>query len=135
MKEEQKTEERKYQQKCNNMTLSFILLTQTVTGAVITIVALLLVAAIIGYFTAWYYAKSVYTPVIKSLEADKAELIRQVAGLKEEVSNLNATVDKLKENVSKLEEESVEKNKEIKGLKEELAEKDKTINELNKTNK
>jgi peptidoglycan hydrolase CwlO-like protein len=117
------------------MTLSFILLTQTVTGAVITIVALLLVAAIIGYFTAWYYAKSVYTPVIKGLEADKAELIRQVAGLKEEVSNLNAKVDKLNENISKLEAESVEKDKEIKGLKEELADKNKAIDELSKSNK
>ena len=66
----------------------FILLTQTTTGAVITIIALLLVAAIIGYLTAWYYAKSVYTPVIKGLEADKAELIKQVAGLKDDIAKL-----------------------------------------------
>ena len=56
------------------MTQLFILLAQSVTGAVITIIALLLVAAIIGYFTAWFYAKSVYTPVIKGLEADKENL-------------------------------------------------------------
>ena len=55
------------------MTQLFILLAQSVTGAVITIIALLLVAVIIGYFTAWFYAKSVYTPVIKGLEAEKAE--------------------------------------------------------------
>jgi peptidoglycan hydrolase CwlO-like protein len=94
----------------------FIQLTQTVTGAVITIVALLLVAVIIGYFTAWIYAKSVYTPVIKGLEADKNELNKQVAGLKEDVSNLNRKVDKLNDKIDKLEEELNEKDKEIKKL-------------------
>jgi peptidoglycan hydrolase CwlO-like protein len=93
-----------------------IQLTQTVTGAVITIVALLLVAVIIGYFTAWIYAKSVYTPVIKGLEADKNELNKQVAGLKEDVSNLNRKVDKLNDKIGKLEEELTEKDKEIKKL-------------------
>jgi peptidoglycan hydrolase CwlO-like protein len=117
------------------MTLSFILLTQTVTGAVITIVVLCLVAAIIGYLTAWFYAKSVFTPVIKGLEADKAELIRQVAGLKDDVSNLNAKVDKLNEKISNLEQESVGKDKEIKKLQEESAEKDNEIKELNKLKK
>lgn len=71
------------------MTLLFIQLTQTVTGAVITIVALLLVAVIIGYFTAWFYAKSVYTPIIKGLEAEKAELNNQIAGLKNDIVKLN----------------------------------------------
>ena len=99
------------------MTQLFILLTQSVTGAVITIVVLLLVAAIIGYFTAWLYAKSVYTPVIKGLEADKSNLISQVAGLKDDISKLNGKVDKLNEKISKLEEEIAEKDKEIKHLK------------------
>jgi cell division protein FtsB len=113
---EQKTEEQKYQLKCNNMTLLFIQLTQTVTGAVITIVALLLVAVIIGYFTAWFYAKSVYTPVIKGLEAEKAELIRQVAGLKDDIDKLTARVEKLNDKIGRLEEESAQKDKEIKKL-------------------
>ena len=60
------------------MELLFIQLAQSVTGAVVTIVLLLLVAAIIGYFTAWFYAKSVYVPKIKALEADKASLEKQV---------------------------------------------------------
>ena len=99
------------------MTQLFILLAQSVTGAVITIVALLLVAAIIGYITAWLYAKSVYTPVIKGLEADKSSLNNQVAGLKDDISKLNGKVDKLNEKISKLEEEIAEKDKEIKHLK------------------
>jgi peptidoglycan hydrolase CwlO-like protein len=98
------------------MTLLFIQLTQTVTGAVITIVALLLVAVIIGYFTAWFYAKSVYTPVIKGLEAEKAELIRQVAGLKDDIDKLTARVEKLNDKIGRLEEESAQKDKEIKKL-------------------
>jgi len=95
----------------------FIQLVQSVTGAVITIVALLLVAVLIGYLTAWFYAKSVYTPIIKGLEAEKADLLKQVAGLKDEISKLNGKVDKLNEKISKLEEEIAEKDKEIKHLK------------------
>ena len=98
------------------MKLLFILLAQSVTGAVITIVALLLIAAIIGYFTAWFYAKSVYTPVIKGLEADKEELNKQVAGLKDDIIKINGKVDKMNEKISKLEEEIAEKDQVIKKL-------------------
>jgi peptidoglycan hydrolase CwlO-like protein len=98
------------------MTLLFVQLTQTVTGAVITIVALLLVAAIIGYFTSWVYAKSVYSPVIKGLKADKTELIKQVSDLTEERNKLTARVEKLNDKIIRLEEESAEKDKEIKKL-------------------
>jgi peptidoglycan hydrolase CwlO-like protein len=98
------------------MELLFIFITTSVTGAVFTIVALLLVAAIIGYFSAWLYAKSVYTPVIKKLEEEKAALIREVAALKEENGKLNGKVDKLNDKVAKLEEEVASKEKEIKKL-------------------
>jgi peptidoglycan hydrolase CwlO-like protein len=99
------------------MTQLFILIAQAVTGAVIFIIALLLVAAIIGYFTAWYYAKSVYTPIIKGLETDKENLNKQVESLTEDVKKLNVKVEKLSEKISKLEEEVEEKDKEIKLLK------------------
>jgi peptidoglycan hydrolase CwlO-like protein len=104
------------------MTLSFIQLAQSVTGAVITIVALCLVSAIIGYFTAWFYAKSVYTPIIKGLEAEKADLQKQVASLKEEVSRLNSKVEELKGKITKLEESVNQKDKEIKELKGKIKE-------------
>jgi peptidoglycan hydrolase CwlO-like protein len=100
------------------MTLSFIPLAQSVTGAVITIVALLLVAAIIGYLTAWFYAKSVYTPIIKKLEEEKADLQQQVAGLKDDIRKLNKEIDGL--------------NEKIKGLEKTIGEKDKTIADLRK---
>jgi peptidoglycan hydrolase CwlO-like protein len=103
------------------MTLSFIQLV-SVTGAVITIIALLLVAAVIGYLTAWFYAKSVYTPIIKGLEAEKDDLLRQVAGLKEDVTKLNGNIDDLNEKIAKLEEEGKKKDGEINELKSKIKE-------------
>jgi peptidoglycan hydrolase CwlO-like protein len=99
------------------MTQLFILLAQSATGAVITIIVLVLVAALIGYFTAWFYAKSIYTPVIKGLETDKENLNRQVEELTDDVRKLNGKIDRLNENVSKLEGKIEEKNKEISQLK------------------
>jgi len=98
----------------------FILLTQSVTGAVITIIALLLVAVIIGYLTAWFYAKSIYTPVIKTLEEEKAALIKQVAGLKDDIVKLNSTVKELNEKIGKLDEEITALGKEVTAREEEI---------------
>jgi peptidoglycan hydrolase CwlO-like protein len=99
------------------MTQLFILLAQSVTGAVITIIALLLVAVIIGYFTAWYYAKSIYTPAIRGLEADKENLNKEVDGLNSDIKKLNGKVATLNEKVTRLEEELAEKDREISNLK------------------
>jgi peptidoglycan hydrolase CwlO-like protein len=98
------------------MTQLFIQLAQSVTGAVLTIVGLLLVAAILGYFTAWFYAKSKYIPVIKGLEADKAALQKEVAGLKDDVSKLKGEAVKLNEKIAGLEKDLAAKDKEIKEL-------------------
>jgi peptidoglycan hydrolase CwlO-like protein len=99
------------------MTQLFILLAQSATGAIITVIALLLVAVIIGYLTAWFYAKSVYTPIIRGLETDKENLNKEVDGLTEDVKKLSGKVDKLNEKVTKLELEIEEKDKEIRNLK------------------
>jgi peptidoglycan hydrolase CwlO-like protein len=105
------------------MTQLFIQAAQSVTGAVITIIALLLVAVIIGYLTAWFYAKSIYTPVIKGLQADKEELTRQVEGLnrqvelmKSEITRLNSTVESQSEKIKTLGTQITEKENEIKKL-------------------
>ena len=102
------------------MTQQYIILAQSVTGAVVTIVALCLVAAVIGYLTAWYYAKSVYTPVIKKLEEEKADLQKQVADIKEEVSKLTRKTDDLNSKIVKLEETVSQKDKELSELKAKL---------------
>jgi peptidoglycan hydrolase CwlO-like protein len=104
------------------MTLSFIPLAQSVTGAVITIVALLLVAAIIGYLTAWFYAKSVYTPIIKKLEEEKADLQQQIAGLKDDIRKLNKEIDSLNEKTQGLEKTIGEKDKLIADLRKKIKE-------------
>jgi uncharacterized protein YegP (UPF0339 family) len=94
----------------------FLQLAQSVTGNVITIVALNLVAAIIGFVVAWFYAKSVHTPVIKGLEADKANLNNQVLKLKNEFGKLNEKVDKLSGRITELEGQLTEKDSVIKNL-------------------
>jgi peptidoglycan hydrolase CwlO-like protein len=99
------------------MKLLFILLSQSNTWPVIEIVLLLLVAGIIGYFTAWYYAKSVYTPIIKGLEEDKEELNRQILDLKDDISKLNVVVENLNGKIVKLEKDLSGKEKEIEDLK------------------
>lgn len=104
------------------MTLSFIPLAQSVTGAVITIVALLLVAAIIGYLTAWFYAKSVYTPIIRKLEEEKADLQQQVASLKDDIRKLNKEIDGLNEKIKELEKTIGEKDKTIADLRKKIKE-------------
>jgi peptidoglycan hydrolase CwlO-like protein len=102
------------------MTLSFIQLAQSVAGAVIAIVALLIVAAIIGYLTSWFYAKSVYTPIIKGLEAEKEDLQNQVANLKNEISKLNATIANLNDKIGKQEADLAKKDKELQELKKKV---------------
>jgi peptidoglycan hydrolase CwlO-like protein len=101
----------------------------SVTSAVLLIIVLLLVAGLIGYLTAWYYAKSVYTPVIKKLEEEKNQLNREIAGLKDNVSKLNSKIEDLNKKVDDLDKDVSEKEREISkkvdiitGLEKELAE-------------
>jgi uncharacterized protein YegP (UPF0339 family) len=95
------------------MTLLFVQLVSSVTGNVITIVAMELAAAIIGFIVAWYYARSVYTPVIKGLEADKTALNSKADALTIEISRLDEKINKLSEKIGKLEIDLAEKDKEI----------------------
>jgi peptidoglycan hydrolase CwlO-like protein len=85
----------------------------SVTAAVFLIIALLLVAGLIGYLTAWYYAKSVYTPVIKKLEDEKAQLNRDIERLRDEVSRLKGKIEDLNKKVDELDKDVSEKEREI----------------------
>jgi peptidoglycan hydrolase CwlO-like protein len=107
------------------MTQLFVQLAQSVTGNVITIVALEIVAAAIGFIIAWLYAKSVYTPVIKGLEADKVALNKQVDALNDEIRDLNVKVNKLKDETSNLNEIISKLNDKLSNLEKEIAKKDK----------
>jgi len=65
-----------------------IFLTQTKGEATIVILSLLLVAAIIGYITAWLYYKSIYVTRIKAIESEKDEMNNQIVNFKTEKNNL-----------------------------------------------
>jgi peptidoglycan hydrolase CwlO-like protein len=105
------------------MTQLFILTAMSVTAAVIAIIGMLLVAGIIGYVTAWYYAKSVYTPIIKGLQRDKDNLTEQVSALNRkievmngEIKNLNLAIEVRQQRIETLEKEVEEKTREIKKM-------------------
>ena len=90
-----------------------ILQVMSVAAATILIIALLLVAGLIGYLTAWYYAKSVYTPVIKKLEDEKVQPNREIAGLKDDIIKLKAKIEDLNKKVDELDKDVSEKEREI----------------------
>jgi len=79
------------------MNTLLILLAQTKSGATIEILSLLLVAAIIGYVTAWLYYKSVYVRKIKVIESEKDELNKQIVTLNADNSSLQKNLNE-KEN-------------------------------------
>lgn len=70
------------------MSTLLILLTQTKSGATIEILLLLLVAAIIGYITAWLYSKSIYVKKIEGYQSEKKELNKHVVSLSADKNNL-----------------------------------------------
>jgi predicted flap endonuclease-1-like 5' DNA nuclease len=71
------------------MNTLIIFLTQTRSEATIEILALLLVAAIIGYVTAWLYTRSVYEKKIAIIQSDKHELNNRIVNLDGIIVNLN----------------------------------------------
>ncbi|MBN2348148.1 MAG: hypothetical protein JXJ22_04885 [Bacteroidales bacterium] len=75
-----------------------ILLAQTKSAAAFEILILLLVAAIIGYITAWLYYKSVYVRKIKTIESENDKLNKQIVNLHADKINLhNSLSEKDKE--------------------------------------
>ena len=90
-----------------------ILQVMSVAASAILIIVLLLVAGLIGYLTAWYYAKSVYTPVIKKLEDEKIQLNREITGLKDDIVKLKSKVEDLNKKVDDLDKDVSEKEREI----------------------
>ena len=75
------------------MNTAFIILAQTKGGAILEIILLLIVAAIIGYITAWLFYKSVYEKRLKEIESDKHQLNNRIINLNGEVVNLQKNLD------------------------------------------
>ena len=109
-----------------------LLQTMSVPAAVVLIIALLVVAGLIGYFTAWLYAKSVYQPIIKSLEEDKAKLNNEINSLKDDVRKLGVKVENLNKKVDELEIEVSEKERQISEKVNEITEKNEELKDLKK---
>ena len=80
---------------------TLIILAQTQTGAIVMIVALLLVAVIIGYLTAYLYYKSVYTEKINILNEEIAKLKGQLTLSNDEINMLG---ESLKEKEKEIED-------------------------------
>jgi len=81
-------------------------------------IALLLVGALlIGFFTAWYYQKSVFTPVIKRLEEEKENLNKKIAGLNSDITGLKTKIGELETIISQKDKQIADKNAEIELLK------------------
>jgi len=75
------------------MNTLLILLIATKMQATLEIFLLLLVAASIGYVTAWLYNKSVYEKKLKVVDSDKHELNNRIVNLDDEVFNLKLSLD------------------------------------------
>jgi peptidoglycan hydrolase CwlO-like protein len=99
------------------MNPQFILLTQSATTAVIEIILLLLGAALIGFFTAWFYQKSYFTPIIKKLEDEKVELHKKIDDLNLDINGLKNDIAGLKIKIEGLEKTIRSKDAEIEALK------------------
>lgn len=69
-----------------------ILLAQTKSEAAIEILSLLLVAAIIGYITAWLYYRSIYTKHIQVIEFEKNKLNNHNVNLENDKINLHKSL-------------------------------------------
>jgi Tfp pilus assembly protein PilO len=74
------------------MNTLIVILQQTNTGAVVEILLLLIVAGLIGYLTAYFYYKSVYTKKINILEGEKSELKKHIDTLYSEKAKLELAI-------------------------------------------
>ncbi|PKP09276.1 MAG: hypothetical protein CVU09_12225 [Bacteroidetes bacterium HGW-Bacteroidetes-4] len=65
-----------------------IILAQTRTGSIIEMVILLVVAALIGYLTAYFYHKAIYTQKLNKIQDDNDKLKNQLSSLQQQVNKL-----------------------------------------------
>ena len=69
------------------------ILAQTLAGTVIEIIVLLLVAGMIGYFTSFYYYRSIYQKKINKLESDLKDLQIKNDGLLDQIIKLKKELE------------------------------------------
>ena len=69
------------------------ILAQTLAGTIIEIIVLLLVAGLIGYFTSYFYYRSIYRKKIYKLESDLKELQIKNDGLLDQIIKLQKELE------------------------------------------
>lgn len=84
------------------MNTIIVLLAQTRGEAAIEIISMLIVAAIIGYITAWLFYRSVYEKKLKLVESDKHELSNRIINLDADVFNLKKSMNLKEEQIEQL---------------------------------
>jgi uncharacterized protein YlxW (UPF0749 family) len=99
------------------MNTLLLFLVQSAASAMVEIALLLLGALLIGFFTAWYYQKSVYTPIIKRLEDEKDNLNKKITGLNNDIAGLKSSITDLEATVARKEKDLADKTREIELLK------------------
>lgn len=99
------------------MNTQVILIAQSATSAMVEIALLLVGALLIGFITAWFYQKSVFTPIIKGLETDKENLNKKIETLNNDINGLKAKISELENTITSKNKEIADKNNEIELLK------------------
>jgi uncharacterized membrane protein (DUF106 family) len=74
------------------------ILAQTLAGTIIEIIVLLLVAGLIGYFTSYFYYRSIYRKKIHELESELRNLQIKNGSLQEQIVKLNKELEEQKKN-------------------------------------
>jgi predicted flap endonuclease-1-like 5' DNA nuclease len=94
----------------NNLIILFFQMLLPKGTATIEILSMLLVAALIGYVTAWLYYKSIYERKLKAVESDKHELNNRIV-------NLDGIIVDLHKSIEEKDDEMEHLNLEVKALK------------------
>ena len=72
--------------------------------ALIQILLLLLGAAIIGYFTSYFYYRAIYTKIIEKGEFERIELQKQMDLMTQKISDLEAQINEKISEINQLKE-------------------------------
>ncbi len=90
-----------------------ILFAQTIGGATLEILSLLIVAAIIGYVTAWLFYKSVYEKKLKVAKSEKHELTNRIVNLNGTIVDLQKSLDDKDQEMEQLFSEYFAQHKQV----------------------
>jgi len=90
---------------------TLIILAQTKTAAAIEILIFLVVAAVIGFLTAYFYYKPIYMKKIHGLEDDISGLKKEIEKIENKITDLEKTIGKKDEVIQELRQELEKKNK------------------------